>query len=149
MINITDIVEGCRSYHNEAWALLLEKLATETAFPPKREYTSPTEKFRAILYIQNKTTSDAGIEKWGFSELLFRLGALPDKKNLRVEEFDLKAFSVRCVFNSDSPALLGCTIVKKKKKFMQTPPAWDGSLDALEKFNNPPENESSDEMDDR
>ena len=139
MTNIVDIVEGSRFYSDESWALLLEKLVTETTLSPKREYTLPAERFLAILHIQTKTTSDASIEKWGFSELLHRLSALPATKIVRVEEFDVEVFAVRCVFDGDSTTLLGCTIVKKRREAMQTPPAWDGSLEALERFNSQPE----------
>jgi len=139
MTDIANIVKGCLFYPDESWALLLKRLVSEMDRSPRRTYTQPAFRFVATLDIQNKTTSDAGIEKWGFSELLHRLSAFPKKKNLRIEEFDVKTFAVRCVFNSDSPMLLGCTIVKKRQNAMQTPPAWDGSLDALERFNNPPE----------
>jgi hypothetical protein len=139
MTNIVDIVEGSRFYTDESWALLLRRLVTETTLSLRREYTLPAARFLATLDIQNKTTSDAGVEKWGFSELLHRLSALPETKILRVEEFDVEAFAVRCVFDGDSTTLHGCTIVKKGRKAMQTPPAWDGSLDALERFNNEPE----------
>ena len=141
MTNIADIVEGARFYSNESWALLLKRLVTETSLFPRREYTSPALSFLATLHIQNKTTSDAGIEKWGFPELLHRLNALPEWKVLRIEQFDAESFAVRFVFDGhgDGTLLLGCTIVKKKRKAMQTPPAWDGWLDALERFNNQPQ----------
>ena len=83
------------------------------------------------------TTSAAGIEKWGFLELQHRLSALPEDSLLRVNEFDVSAFAIKCVFDSDSSTLIGCTVVQKRQKTMQTPPAWDGSLDALERFDSP------------
>lgn len=139
MNNIADIVDGCHSYPGEAWAVLLETLAPEMALSSRRTNTLPAERFIATLHIQNTTTSAAGIEKWGFSELQHRLSELPRKNIVRIEEFHLKAFAVRCVFNSDGATLFGCTIVKKRKKAMKTPPAWDGSLDTLERFNSTPE----------
>lgn len=140
MTNITDLVEGCRTYRAESWAILFERLATEEALIFRRVYTLPAASFLATLHIQNHTTSAAGIEKWGFSELEHRLSALPGNSALRIEDFDSKAFAVRCVLDSDSDSatLLGCTIVQKRQNARQTPPAWDGSLDALERFNNPP-----------
>lgn len=138
MTNIADIIDGCGSYPNESWALLLKRIMIETVPPPRRAYVSPAVRFLATLRIQEMTTSDAGIEKWGFTELLGRLSALQKDEILRIEEFDVKQFATRCVFKSDSRALLGCTIVKKRHKAMQTPPTWDGSLDALERFNNLP-----------
>jgi hypothetical protein len=139
MTNVADIVEGCRSYPDEPWALLLENLVTDMALSPRQVYTLSVARFLATLRVQNKTTSDAGIEKWGFSELLHRLSEVPEKEILRVEEFDERTFAVRCVFNSDRPTLLGCTIVSKRPNVMKTPPAWDGSIGALERFNSPPE----------
>ena len=138
MTNIVDIVEGSRFYPNESWSILLERLVTETTLSRKGEYRLPAVRFLATLYIQNKTTSDASIEICGVSEVLHRLSALPETNILRVEEFDVDAFAVRCVFDVDSTTLLGCTIVRKWRKPMQTPPAWDGSLDALERFNRQP-----------
>lgn len=139
MTNMTDIVEGCRSYSNESWVLLLKGLITEMALSPRRSYTLPAVQFLTTLHIQNKTTSDAGIEKWGFSELLDRLNKFPGKNILCIEEFNVETFAVRCVFDTVNSKLLGCTIVKKRNKVMQTPPAWDGSLEALKRFNNPSE----------
>jgi len=75
----------------------------------------------------------------GILELLHRLSALPRNKILRIEEFSVNEFAVHCGFHSKNPALLGCTIVKKRQKLMQMPPAWDDSLDTLERFNNLPE----------
>ena len=139
MTDINSIVEACRSYRDESWTLILERLVTEKALSLRRTNLLSAASFLAILRIQNKTTSAAGIEKWGFSELQHRLSALPENSILRSEEFDVNAFVIRCVFDSDSSKLLGCTIVKKRKKAMQTPPAWDGSLETLETFNSPTE----------
>ncbi|WUR12181.1 hypothetical protein E7V67_021130 [[Empedobacter] haloabium] len=138
MTNIVDIVEGCDSFPSESWALLFARLAVEQSLYPKRTYTSPAERFAATVRVQDRTTSEAGIEKWGFSELLSRLSALPASTTLRVEEFGSKEFAARCVFTSDTSKLLGCTIVRKSQNVMQTPPAWDGSLEALRRFNTPP-----------
>jgi hypothetical protein len=138
MTNIANIVEGCDSYSDESWAILLKKLIPEMAPSPRLTHTTPAVRFLATVRIQNDTTSNAGIEKWGFSELLRRLSALTEQKILRVEEFDVQELAVRCVFCSDSSTLLGCTIVKKRQRMMRTPPAWDGSLEALEQFNNRP-----------
>ena len=123
MTNIADIVEGCRSYSNEPWVLLLKGLITEMAHSPRRTYTLPKVRFLATLHIQNKTTSDAGIEKWGFSELLHCLSVLPARNSLCIEEFNAKKFAVRCVFDTVHSRLLGCTIVKKRNEVMQIPPA--------------------------
>lgn len=139
MTHFAYIIEGCRSYRDESWALLLERLVTEKGLSLRRVHILPAAGFLATLRIQNMTTSAAGIEKWGFPELQHRLSALPEDGILRVEEFDVSAFAIRCVFDSDSSTLLGCTIVQKRQMTMQTPPAWDGSLDALERFNNPAE----------
>jgi hypothetical protein len=138
MINIADIVEECNSYREELWAPLLGRLVAEKALFHKQTYTLPVSRFLATLHLQSKTTSAAGIQKWGFSELQRRLSALPKDSSLRLEELDGKEYAVRCVFDSNSSTLLGCTIVLKRQETRQTPPAWDGSLDALEKFNNSP-----------
>ena len=114
-----------------------EGLITEMTLSPRRSYTLPAVQFLATLRIQNKTTSDVGIEKWGFSELLNRLNKYPRKNILCVDEFNVKKFLVRCVFDTFNSTLLGCTIVKKRNEVMQTPPAWDGSPEALKRFNNP------------
>ncbi|MTV56304.1 hypothetical protein GM672_26615 [Massilia buxea] len=110
---------------------------TEKAFCLRRTHILAAGRFLAILQIQDKTTSIAGIQKWGFSELQTRLNALPENSNLRVDEFDVGELAIRCVFDSDSSTLLGCTIVQKRRKAMQTPPDWDGSLETLERFNKP------------
>ncbi len=137
MINIGDIVDGCRSYRDESWALLLERLITEKAIRLRRTHILAAGSFLATLHIENKTTSIAGIQKWGFSELQTRLSALPGSIILRVDEFDVGDFAIRCVFDTDNSTLLGCTIVQKRKNAMQTPPDWDGSIETLERFNNP------------
>lgn len=135
MTKIADILEGCGSYFNESWALLLSRLVTEISFSHRRTYALPAVRLLATIQIQNMTTSNAGIEKWGFSELLHRLNALPENEMLRIEEFDVPTFAVRCVFDDDSTTLLGCTIVKKRQELIQAPPAWDGSLEALKRSN--------------
>ena len=94
MTDISNIIQGYRLYPKESWALLLETLVHET-IPLGQPYIQPAFRCVDTLSIQNKTTSDAGIKKWGFSELLHRLIALPKDKNLSIEEFSMKEFAVR------------------------------------------------------
>lgn len=140
MTNIDSIVEGCRLHTGEGWASLLERLVKEESLSLKAAYASPVRAFRGTVQIQDRTTSEANIEKWGFAELLQRLNLLPDSDVVGVEEFEAGLFVARCVFVGSNRTLLGCTIVKKRAKALRAPTSWDGSLEALERFN-PPEEE--------
>jgi hypothetical protein len=139
MIDRSLIVNGCRLYPGELWASLVEKLVTDGALSSRSAHTSSVSTFLGTLRIQDKTTSDANIEKWGFLELLHRLSTMPDGDVVKVEELASDEFLVRCVFQGRGSTLLGCTVVARPQKVMRTPPNWDGSLEALESFNKPTE----------
>jgi hypothetical protein len=135
MTKIELMLDGCRLYPAEAWVSVLERLAKGEGASHRSSYSTPIRAFRETLRIQQKTTADANIENWGFEELLLRLNMLPDEMGVDIDEFGIDLYIVRGVFLRPSNGFLGCTIVKKKEGRLRTPPNWDGSLEALERFN--------------
>ena len=87
--------------------------------------------------VHHRTTSQAGIQSFGFVELITSLEKMLPQEMIGVGILASQSWAGRVLFKLSAPRdFIGLIVVRRRDgPRMKTPPGWDGTREMLERYN--------------